>query len=356
MVKTFVPDGWPDLDAKVKDLVPIFDALFGEVTEDAGAVAADVLDDAQTATVRCSCQPASASAAGARGAASRATLRCAVRKAHGRAMPHFSAAGSDGRRLRARSCSLLGVLLLRCLRGAARQLRGPQLGAARVRGCSWPDVASCEAETRVRGHLGRPASAFRTVVPSLRRAPASPGTDAAAPGRLPPQPMSARGPRSLKSVDAEAQAAKEGSGAPVKQAGGQASAPAARRASVRAAVHAAAAAPAAARSAAAKAGVSKKAQAQAKAHAKKKCVTAALVHGRGRNTGRLVCKTGSAFPWTEAEDDQLRKAVAENSGKPNKRGNGISWAAIKRLAPTEYPLLALRTADKALSKHWAAIC
>lgn len=103
--------------------------------------------------------------------------------------------------------------------------------------------------------------------------------------------------------------------------------------------------------------IAKKAQARAVAHANKKGVTRDLVPGRGRHAGQMVRKTGSAFSWTTEASDQLCVAVAENTFPPDKRSpTGIRWAAIKRRAPTDYPLLVERRADKALSKHWKDIC
>ena len=103
--------------------------------------------------------------------------------------------------------------------------------------------------------------------------------------------------------------------------------------------------------------IAKKAQAQAVAHANKKGVTRVLVPGRGRHAGRMVCQTGSAFSWTAAASAQLLLAVAENTFAPDNRSTtGISWAAIKRRAPSDYPLLVERSAKKALFKHWLKIC
>ena len=91
----------------------------------------------------------------------------------------------------------------------------------------------------------------------------------------------------------------------------------------------------------------------AHAPARVKGVTTRMVQGRGRNKTRTVHWTGSAAEWTDEELEQLARAVAENTFAPNKRGNGISWAAIKRRAPTDYPLLVKRSAEKALAKKWA---
>jgi hypothetical protein len=147
--------------------------------------------------------------------------------------------------------------------------------------------------------------------------------------------------------DPEAPAALAAAGAPGFE---PAATPPARRAAARTVRHDEAT-PAAARSPDLSGRIAKKLRAHE--HARRKGVTVVMVQGRGRNKTRAVHWTGSAAEWTDEELEQLTRAVAENTFAPNKRGNGISWAAIKRRAPTDYPLLVKRSADKALAKKWA---
>jgi hypothetical protein len=75
-----------------------------------------------------------------------------------------------------------------------------------------------------------------------------------------------------------------------------------------------------------------------------------------RSAHLLVQPTGGRLKWTEEEDEELRRAVAENTCEPNhKSQNGILWTQIQRLAPRRYPLLMphLTTMhSKTLAKRW----
>jgi hypothetical protein len=81
-----------------------------------------------------------------------------------------------------------------------------------------------------------------------------------------------------------------------------------------------------------------------------------LVPGMNRSAHLLVQPTGGRLKWTEEEDEELRRAVAENTCEPNhKSQNGILWTQIQRLAPRRYPLLMphLTTMhSKTLAKRW----
>lgn len=88
-----------------------------------------------------------------------------------------------------------------------------------------------------------------------------------------------------------------------------------------------------------------------------KNVTMLMVAGRGRSAGRQVHCTGSANDWTPEEDEELRNAIAANTGEPDERSlSGISWAGVKRdVRSGLWQLLLRHPADKAFNKRYDLI-